>query len=68
MVRTAYCMRDSALKAAMRTMEGLNWYKGQLCIDAEPARLGASAPLVGPVVCIPRLVRPPGLAVVAISG
>jgi hypothetical protein len=35
----------------------------QLGIHAEPARLGSSAPLVGPVVRIPRLVAAVGLAV-----
>src|SRR4029453_9125696 len=35
----------------------------QLGIDTEPARLGSSAPLVGPVVRIPRLVAAIGLAV-----
>src|SRR4029450_12840478 len=35
----------------------------QLGIDTEPARLGSTAPLVGPVVRIPRLVATIGLAV-----
>jgi hypothetical protein len=35
----------------------------QLSIDCKPARLGSSAPLVGPVVRIPRLVATIGLAV-----